>query len=158
MFKKYWPIIGLAAVGAYLYFKGFAKTLENLRATLFSIKYDSKRTAESIFTTIYLNVTIKIENPNNQAVKINEIKLNVLRNGRQLADGRMINPYTLAAKAETKLPIQVKFPTLEVFKLIADFLKLVNDKEAFLLKINGFVKADGNTITFSKEQPVQWFS
>ena len=154
--KKYVLPVLLGAGALFLYFKGFKRTLENLRVTLFGIKYDSRRSAEAFFTKVYLDITTKIENPNNQPVKVNEIGITVFRNSRQLASGKQLDPFTIQAKAETKATIKVKFETLQVFKLISDFLKLVNKKEGFNLTVKGYVNVEGNIINFEQTQGVEW--
>jgi len=83
-------ILGLAALGAAaLYFlKGKKQAIENLQIKPLDIAINKQKTN---FQQLVFNFKIKAANPSNFEVKINEIDLDVLINGKKVSEFKKTN-------------------------------------------------------------------
>lgn len=148
-------ILGGAGLLAY-YFSTLTKTLSNVRVNIFGIKYDSKRTVDSVFTKIWFTITLKIENPTNRSVVVNETLLDFFVKDKKVGELKNFDRIVVDAKRTINVSAVSYINLLNVISLVSSIVKLVKDKTAFDIAVKGTVKIEGNLVRIDETVQVTY--
>ena len=131
-------ILGLAALGAAaLYFlKGKKEAIENLQIKPLDIAINKQKTN---FSQLVFNFKIKAANPSSFAVKINEIDLDVLINGKKVSEFQKTNLTTILPGDAQTINLEIVVNNLTVIDVV---LNAIADKKPIKLAFSGFVNTD----------------
>jgi LEA14-like dessication related protein len=145
MIKKTFPILALAL--ACLFLTNCATFLDLEKPEVNLQKVYVRDTNLSGTTLIFV---LKVDNPNNQEIKVKEISYSVFVSGKELTKAKTEKPVEVPAKgsSEIELPFPVKYTSL--FENITDILT----SQEVAYKIVGDAKLSFISIPFSKEGKV----
>ena len=131
-------ILSLAALGAAaLYFlKGKKQAIENIQIKPLDIAINKQKTN---FQQLVFNFKIKAANPGNFAVKINEIDLDVLINGKKVSEFQKTNLTTILPGDAQTINLEIVVSNLTVVDVV---LNAIADKKPIKLALSGFVNTD----------------
>lgn len=136
---------GALALVAY-YYTSLKKTLTNLNVSVFGVKYNSSRTQNSIFTKIWFELKLKIENPTDRLVTVNETLLDFYVSGKKVGEVRNFDKMTINAKTYSFLIIPTYIETLSIFNLISNFLESVKKGTPIKITVKGSINLEGNIV------------
>ena len=125
-------------------------------ATLFNLEKPKVNLQRVFVRDTHLSGTtlifvVKVDNPNNQEIKVKEIAYKVFISGKELTEAKTEKPVTVPANgtSEVELPLPVKYTSL--FENIGDIL--LSREVAY--KIQGDAKLSFINIPFTKEGKVE---
>jgi LEA14-like dessication related protein len=148
-------LLGGAGLLAY-YFSTLTKTAQNVRVNLFGIKYDKTRTTSSFFTKIWFALTLKIENPTNRPVVLNETLLDFYVQGKKVGELKNFERLVIEAKRTTNFTAVTYINLLSIISLVSDIVKLIKDKTGIEISVKGTVKVEGNLIRIDETMPITY--
>lgn len=144
---------GALALVAY-YYSNLFKTAKRLSVSFFGAKYNSERTGNSFFTKIWFELKLKVDNPTDRPVTINETLLDFYINGKKIGEVRNYDKVTIAPKVYSYLVIPTYILTLSIFRLVSDFLEKVKKNESITVNVKGSLNVEGNMLTIDEEFPL----
>jgi hypothetical protein len=136
MNKKF--LIGIAAIAAagYYFLMGKKQAVENLEIKPIDIAINSQKTN---LLKLVFNLKLKLTNPGNFSVKVNNIDVDVLVNNRVISDFQKLLPVTIAPK---KTEIVVLEITVQNLAIIETILNILADQQNITAGVKGVVSTD----------------
>jgi LEA14-like dessication related protein len=131
-------LIGLAAVAAagYYFLMGKKKAVENLEIKPIDIAINSQKTN---LLKLVFNLKLKLTNPGNFAVKVNNIDVDVLVNNRVISDFQKLLPVTIAPKQTEIVVLEITVQNLAVIETV---LNILADQQNITAGVKGVVSTD----------------
>jgi LEA14-like dessication related protein len=131
-------LIGLAAVAAagYYFLMGKKKAVENLEIKPIDIAINSQKTN---LLKLVFNLKLKLTNPGNFAVKVNNIDVDVLVNNRVISDFQKLLPVTIAPKQTETVILEITVQNLAVIETV---LNILADQQNITAGVKGVVSTD----------------
>ena len=134
-------IPGLIAAGAaaFYFFKGKARSMQNLSYEPVKIAIDSAASGASFYTTLYYNVTLKIINNDAQAVRVKGANLIGYVNGAKVATVVSNASINVPARSFSNVVFTLRINTLNVGAAVFSAIK---DGDAIDIKGQGVIMTD----------------
>jgi LEA14-like dessication related protein len=134
-------LIGIAAVAAagYYFLMGKKQAVENLEIKPIDIAINSQKTN---LLKLVFNLKLKLTNPGNFSVKVNNIDVDVLINNRVISDFQKNLPVTIAPKTTEIVLIEI---TVQNLAIVETILNLLNDSSNVSAGVKGTVTTDLGT-------------
>jgi LEA14-like dessication related protein len=131
-------LIGLAAVAAagYYFLMGKKQAVENLEIKPIDIAINSQKTN---LLKLVFNLKLKLTNPGNFSVKVNNIDVDVLVNNRAISDFQKLLPVTIAPKQTEIVVLEITVQNLAVIETI---LNILADQQNITAGVKGVVSTD----------------
>jgi LEA14-like dessication related protein len=142
-------ILGLGAIAAaaFYYFTGKKEAIENIQVRPLDIAINSQKTN---FRQLVFNLKLKIANPGNFKVNINNINLDVIINGRKISEFEKTGLTSIEPKNAKTLIIEIVVNNLAVVDVV---LNAIADGSDINIHLLGNVGTDLGTaiIDFKKK-------
>jgi len=131
-------LIGLAAVAAagYYFLMGKKQAVENLEIKPIDIAINSQKTN---LLKLVFNLKLKLTNPGNFSVKVNNIDVDVLVNNRAISDFQKLLPVTIAPKQTETVILEITVQNLAVIETV---LNILADQQNITAGVKGVVSTD----------------
>jgi len=137
--------IGAGALALVVYyFTRLKKTLTNLNVSVFGAKYNSQRTQNSLFLKIWFELKLKVDNPTDRQVMVNETLLDFYISGKKVGEVRNFDKLTINPKTYSYLVIPTYMETLSIFSLVSNFLEAVRSGTPLKIGVKGSINLEGN--------------
>lgn len=140
---------GALALVAY-YFTSLKKTVTNLNVSIFGIKYNSERTVNSGFIKVWFDLKLKVNNPTQRSVTVNEVLLDFYINGKKAGEVRSFQKLQINPVTDSILVVPTHFNTLIIFPLISIFLAAIKNNKPIFINVKGTVNVEGNIIKLNE--------
>lgn len=140
---------GALALVAY-YYSGLFKTAKSLNVSIFGAKYDSKKTQNSVFTKIWFELKLKVDNPTDRPVTVNETLLDFYVNGNKVGEVRNYQKLSINPKVYSYLIIPTYLQTLSLFNLVSNFVAAVQKNEPLKVAVKGTIDIEGNKVNLDE--------
>lgn len=141
---------GALALVAY-YFTSLKKTVTNLSVSVFGIKYNSERTVNSAFLKVWFDLKLKVNNPTQRSVTVNEVLLDFYLNNKKAGEVRSFQKIKINPVTDSILVVPTYFNTLIVFPLISSFLEAIKNNEPIGVTVKGTVNVEGNIVKLDEK-------
>ena len=131
-------LIGIAAIAAagYYFLMGKKQAVENLEIKPIDIAINSQKTN---LLKLVFNLKLKLTNPGNFSVKVNNIDVDVLVNNRAISDFQKLLPVTIAPKQTEIVVLEITVQNLAVIETI---LNILADQQNITAGVKGVVSTD----------------
>jgi len=131
-------LIGIAAVAAagYYFLMGKKQAVENLEIKPIDIAINSQKTN---LLKLVFNLKLKLTNPSNFSVKVNNIDVDVLVNNRVISDFQKLLPVTIAPKQTETVILEITVQNLAVIETV---LNILADQQNITAGVKGVVSTD----------------
>jgi LEA14-like dessication related protein len=131
-------LIGLAAVAAagYYFLMGKKQAVENLEIKPIDIAINSQKTN---LLKLVFNLKLKLTNPGNFSVKVNNIDVDVLVNNRVISDFQKLLPVTIGPKQTETVILEITVQNLAVIETV---LNILADQQNITAGVKGVVSTD----------------
>jgi LEA14-like dessication related protein len=131
-------LIGLAAIAAagYYFLMGKKQAVENLEIKPIDIAINSQKTN---LLKLVFNLKLKLTNPGNFSVKVNNIDVDVLVNNRVISDFQKLLPVTIAPKQTETVILEITVQNLAVIETV---LNILADQQNITAGVKGVVSTD----------------
>lgn len=136
MMKKLWPIAIIAALGIY-FSQNLKSFFQSTSVQIGKITFNRKRSQGTVFTRLFFDVMIRVQNRSNIQGKINGGQLNFTYNDKLIATVNDIGSFALNAGGETVFPIGVAVQTLSLFPSIAQAIQTLKVGGQMKLRVTG---------------------
>ena len=139
--KNILPIAALLGGGLFIinYFKRKAAAGENLRFELLKITIDSVKTKQSLYFKVFYDITLNVINPENAAVNVKNINLDVIANGKNLGNLSQTLNLSIPQQSNKQIMLKASFQTLGALQLVKDIiLEGINVN----VNVNGYIDTD----------------
>jgi len=146
----------IGAAIAYSYFAGMKTTVQDMRVTLFGIKLDKDRTAQSAFLKLFFIISFRIENAKPTSAELQGIDVDLFVNGKKIARAAETGSIKILPNTISKANINVSIPTLQVFSIITTAIKFITDKKPLEVNVKGKVLISAGTININETKSVEW--
>jgi len=140
----------LASFISYKIYKEYIILTQKAKIIFESVTINKTKTLESLFENIYLDVKIKINNPDNFKIRIHYVRINILINNTQVAMIDFNTPFYINSKASIENIIPVSIPIKNFPEAVRDSFKKFKTN-GITLKLTGSFKTDLGTYTFEKK-------
>ena len=139
--------VGLGALAfVTYYFTSLKKTVTNLTVSVFGIKYNSERTVNSAFLKVWFDLKLKVSNPTQRSVTVNEVLLDFFLTGKKAGEVRSFQKIKINPVTDSILVVPTYFNTLIVFPLISSFLDAIKNNKPIEVMVKGTVNVEGNIV------------
>jgi len=142
-------ILGLGAVAAaaLYYFKGKKEAIEKIQITPLDIAINSQKTK---WNNLVFNLKLKIGNPSNFKVNINNIDLDVIINNKKISEFQKSSITSIEAKNAKTIIIEISIQSLSVVDVV---LNAIADDKPINVQLLGNIGTDLGTavIDFKKQ-------
>lgn len=146
-------LIPLALVGAGVYFlRQKASSAQNLQIDVQDIAIDSEATKNSWFAKLFYQVKLQVTNPDQAAVTIKAVNLDVYVNGQKLGRLQKLDSITIPPRSQLNVAVTANIATLSVLTAVKDYFLGSGE---LIMKISGFVDTDLGRVTL-KDQTVNF--
>jgi LEA14-like dessication related protein len=131
-------LIGLAAIAAagYYFLMGKKQAVENLEIKPIDIAINSQKTN---LLKLVFNLKLKLTNPGNFSVKVNNIDVDVLVNNRVISDFQKLLPVTIGPKQTETVILEITVQNLAVIETV---LNILADQQNITAGVKGVVSTD----------------
>ena len=131
-------LIGIAAVGAagYYLLMGKKQAIKNLEIKPIDIAINSQKTN---LLKLVFNLKLKLTNPGNFSVKVNNIDVDVLVNNRIISDFQKLLPVRIAPKQTEIVVLEITVQNLAVIETV---LNILADQSNITAGVKGVVSTD----------------
>jgi LEA14-like dessication related protein len=142
-------IIGLGAMAAaaLYYFKGKKEAIEKIQITPLDIAINSQKTKWNL---LVFNLKLKIGNPSNFKVNINNIDLDVIINNKKISEFQKTGITSVEAKNAKTISIEISVQSLAIVDVV---LNAIADDAPINVQLLGNIGTDLGTaiIDFKKQ-------
>lgn len=142
-------IIGLGALAAaaLYYFKGKKEAIEKIQITPLDIAINSQKTK---WNNLVFNLKLKIGNPSNFKVNINNINLDVIINNKKISEFQKTGITSVEAKNAKTILIEISVLSLPIVDVV---LNAIADDKPINVQLLGNIGTDLGTaiIDFKKQ-------
>jgi hypothetical protein len=139
--KNILPIAALLGGGLFFinYFKRKRAAGENLQFELAKITIDTERTKQSLYFKVFYDITLNVINPENAAVNVRNINLDVVANGKNLGNLSQTLNFNIPQQSTKQIMLKASFQTLGALQLVKDIiLEGINAN----VNVNGYIDTD----------------
>lgn len=146
-------LLPLALLGAgYIFLKRKATSASNLQIEVQDIGIDSERTKDSWFAKLYYTVRLDVTNPDQAAVTIKAVNLDVFVNGQKIGRVQKLDSVTVPPRSAITVNVNASIATLGVLTTVKDYFLGSGE---LIMKVSGFVDTDLGRVTL-KDQTVNF--
>lgn len=142
-------LIPLALVGAGVYFlRRKVSSAQNLQVDIDDIAIDSQATKNSWYTKLFYQVKLQVTNPDQAAVNITAVNLDVFVNGQKIGRVQKLDRVTIPARSQANVAVTASVSTLSIATTIKDYF---TGQGELLIKVSGFVDTDLGRVTLQDQ-------
>lgn len=150
-------IIGLllAAAGGYYYYNQIKTAAASITGRIYGVSFDWLQTRNSLFTRIFFNVQILVNNPGAATMTVNAVNLNVYFNKNFLVSVNRTEPVTIPPGGGAKINLLAYVPTLSIFRDITAAYQSISNKEKITFDLIGGVTVPGGVIKINESKTLE---
>lgn len=139
--------LGALAAAALYYFKGKKEAIEKIQITPLDIAINSQKTK---WNNLVFNLKLKIGNPSNFKVNINNIDLDVIINNKKISEFQKSSITSIEASNAKTIIIEISIQSLSVVDVV---LNAIADDKPINVQLLGNIETDLGTavINFKKQ-------
>jgi LEA14-like dessication related protein len=128
--------LGALAAAAIYFFKGKKEALENVRITPLDIAINKQKTN---IRNLVFNFKLKIANPGNFKVNINDINLDIIVNNKKISNFQKSNFTSIEPNNAKTINLEISVSNLAVVDVV---LNLLADNDGIKIHLLGEVNTD----------------
>jgi LEA14-like dessication related protein len=137
--------------GAYLYYNS-AKTFgKDLSFDIKSVSFDANRSKATLYTNLYITVTLNVFNPTTFAVTVNSIAFELTYQGNSIATAQSNNTYNIPANSVVPVTFNLDISALSVVADIPSIIEEYSATKSIAASIDGEITASTGTLTIQKD-------
>jgi len=150
-----WPyailIAGYLLANYYITGKAFVKQKQ---IKLHSLKFNLAETQKALFTKLFFDVVIKINNPTEFAATVRSYSLNLFYNGQLLTQAQTTGSVKINPNANTPISFKAGISVLNLPYNVKDIVEKIKSRSPVNIQIIGEVQTTLGTYKFNEIQNV----
>lgn len=144
-----WLLIG--GLAAYLWFKNQKDAFAaGFRVGVSDVGFDFKKSLESLFLKLWFNVTLKVDNPSDVAVKATGGSFSLSQGATVLGSAVVRGEAAIPAKQSAPIKFYVGIPLKGGVTIVKTIINKIKDQQTVTLGLNGFVSLNVGNLKFNK--------
>jgi len=140
--------LGALAAAAIYFFKGKKEALENVKITPLDIAINNQKTN---IRNLVFNLKLKIANPGNFKVNINNIDLDIIVNNKKISNFQKSNITSIEPNNAKTIVVEISVSNLSVVYVILD---MILNQEGINIRLLGEVNTDLGAILIDYKKDI----
>ena len=140
--------LGALAAAAIYFFKGKKEALENVKITPLEIAINKQKTN---IRNLVFNLKLKIANPGNFKVNINNIDLDIIVNNKKISNFQKSNITSIEPNNAKTINVEISVGNLSVVYVILD---MILNQEGINIRLLGEVNTDLGAILIDYKKDI----
>ena len=140
--------LGALAAAAIYFFKGKKEALENVKITPLDIAINKQKTN---IRNLVFNLKLKIANPGNFKVNINNIDLDIIVNNKKISNFQKSNITSIEPNNAKTINVEISVGNLSVVYVILD---MILNQEGINIRLLGEVNTDLGAILIDYKKDI----
>jgi LEA14-like dessication related protein len=140
-------IVGL---GVFKYWDSLAAFGKNLAVRFKTISIDWSKTQSALFTTIYTNLTLFLDNPTDLEATITAINVDVSYQGKKIGNVYKTGTLTIGGKTTNEIKVSLGLNTLGLFSTIPAAITALTSNKPVKVDLSGYVSSSAGNYQFNQ--------